>query len=189
MFASIAAIELLGERSSDEVVNQADCVSMRPPPPDCQVAAVAPEFVPGDPGFTSPTTAPPIPEPPPTATVGPVTVPPDPVPTGEPWLVSVAVSVAFPASEPPLSELPPVPVRARVRLVDPATPTAFLPISEFVTCVTDIFGACDLEYTVPGAPFPDVPALRIDQVVVDSVPPAVVNPPGVSIDVLRPPLP
>lgn len=195
VFAAAASIEFLGERGAAEVVNQADCVSMRPPPPECQVASVAPENNPTIPGFVTPTTSVSVPGPFPLGDVdGAVTITPDPLlplPSGAPWSVSVPVSVLVevtmdPLPDPPFEPVGSVEVRARVRLVDGlADPPAFLPVSEFVTCVTDVTGRCTLVYDVP--PFENMPALRIDQFVVNSVPPGGFA--TAAVDVIRPPLP
>jgi len=47
---AIPAIDYLTERSREEVANQADCVSMRPPPASCQLPAVPPPPQPEDGG-------------------------------------------------------------------------------------------------------------------------------------------
>ncbi|MCC5951971.1 MAG: hypothetical protein JJU45_07730 [Acidimicrobiia bacterium] len=45
---SIPATQALTDRSSQEVANQADCISTRPPPPGCQLPAIPPPPDPDD---------------------------------------------------------------------------------------------------------------------------------------------
>jgi len=189
VFAAVASIEFLTDRSDREVNNQADCVSMRPPPPSCQVGAIPPNFVPNDPGYSTPTTAPPVGPPAPQATVVlPALAGPTPAPPDTTWFVEVAVSVQTPAvADPPFPAQPlaGAPVSARVRLVDPANPAVFLGFSEFVSCTTDASGSCTLRYDVI-APFLSVNALRVDQITVNTSPAAAITPANLAIDAVRP---
>src|SRR5690606_13650517 len=57
--ASLGAIEYLNNESKKETREQATCIAMRPPPPDCQIPTAATTTTAPDPD------APPPPEPPP----------------------------------------------------------------------------------------------------------------------------
>ena len=147
---SLAALEQLSDTSESEMDNQIDCVSLRPPPPECQLPAVTTTSS-TTPTPTTATTAPPPPELVPTYQV----VEQDESEPGEPWWFTFRVLVHTPSTDDnPIEEpVPGVTVRARVRMVDPSTtppPLIFLPQEFFPNCTTDENGECELTFESPG---------------------------------------
>jgi len=137
LVGSFGTIQVLEQRSDDEVNRQADCISTRPPPPSCQPRTV--------------TTLPPSSVPPTTTTTQPQVAgtltfltpriedlsPPD----GR-W--DAIVDVSLQADGPPPSPFPGATVRVKVTITAPANPTPF-----FKDCVTAPDGMCELRFTTP----------------------------------------
>jgi hypothetical protein len=137
LVGSFGTIQVLEQRSDDEVNHQADCISTRPPPPSCQPRTV--------------TTPPPTIVPPITTTTQPqitakVTFlnprtedlsPPD----GR-W--DAVVDASLQVDGPPPSPFAGAIVRVKATIVTPANPTPF-----FIDCVTALDGTCELRFTTP----------------------------------------
>ena len=167
---SLGAVQFLSESASNEIDNQALCVSDRPPPTDaladerCRFAATPADLVTPDPNIVPPTTAAPNPNPDVySATAGPT----DQTVAGM-WTVFQPVTVNRQVWSDPLPPVEPAPgirVRARIQFQDPNNPSQNLPDPGFTDCVTDGLGQCTLEFTVP---FPDVAQVTLLVIGVDA---------------------
>lgn len=172
--AALGAIEFLDAQSRNEINNQADCVSMRPPPASCQLTAITTTTTVVPPPTTSTTAPLPAEAEPIVRAVPPARASVDPAPR---WIeLDVSVSETQPVDlgggEAPVAGAV---VRAEVLLVDPvAMPEAYLPDEFFVNCTTGATGQCTLRFDVP---FTDVTKLRMDVTSVDApVPPVFPSP-------------
>jgi Flp pilus assembly pilin Flp len=173
---SIGAIEFLQAQSEEEIDNQADCVSDRPPPSGCSFAPVPSDVSFPDPGYSPPTSAPPNAEDIPTFAIG---VGSDTV-TGTAWGIDLPVSLVKSVSaDPPVPDepVPGVRIRAEIRLQDPLDPSADLALVGNTECTTDAAGECTLHYDVP---FEDVDIARMRIIGIDTNPAPPV-PPDVAI--------
>jgi hypothetical protein len=138
---SATAIQGLTDASEDEVANEMDCVSTRPPPPSCQLRSVATTTT--DPSATTSSSIPPTT----TSSTTTTTAPPPSIMT---WSgVATVVGTQWMAEATPVITQDGQPVegatvRVRVSITNP-----FLPITEEISCVTDSSGTCVLSYTVP----------------------------------------
>lgn len=165
---SLGAMDFLSDSADREIDNQVDCVSERPPPPECQLVAVTTSTT-LDPTPTTATTAPPVEEKAPVLIERGRTF----SNPGDPWWVATQVELTLESNDdvPIISPLPGVTVRARVRLVEPGSvspPYALLPQEFFISCTTDAAGQCELRFDVP---FDDVDRLHFTYTAVDSSPP------------------
>lgn len=170
---SIGAINLLQSSAETEVNNQADCVSMRPPPAGCGYSPIPEAISFPDPGVTPPTMAPPVGEPPPTLVLGVGKKEND--PNG--WKITLPLQIQTGViQEPPTDEQPGiagVEVLALIEFADPYNPTQFDPQSTWpATCTTDDEGRCEISIVV----YPDVPKARISITDVRYTPAAVFPP-------------
>lgn len=160
---SMGVINLLQASAENEVNNQADCVSMRPPPPECGYSPIPAAISYADPGVTPPTMAPPEDDPPPVLLIdaGRKEY------SGPNWTVILPVKLRTGVEqEPPTDEPPGIPgiqIVAKVELGDPYVPGAYLPDPWFADCVTLDEGKCDLTFMVP---YTDVNRVRMT---IDSV--------------------
>ena len=148
LVGSLGVIELLGEKSDEEVNRQADCISTRPPPPGCQPRSV--------------TTLPPTSIPPTSV----VTTAPPPEVTATATFVNgriedqvdgiwdAVIEVLFETDAEPASPYGGATVRARVTIVAPSNPNPF-----FIDCLTEADGTCELRFTTPA---PGITELRIE---------------------------
>lgn len=131
---SLGAVTQLTAASEDEIRNQADCVSFRPPPPECQIPTVeTTTTIGGGPGTTSP----------PTSVVPPSADPafadPRSEATAANWAALVDVSVTSGGS--PVAG---VEIRVRVQMTQPSSGQPF-----FLSCTTDASGTCTIRFDVP----------------------------------------
>jgi Flp pilus assembly pilin Flp len=166
---SIAAINFLQTASSDEVANQADCVSTRPPPASCQAAPIitttTASTVP-----TTATTAPPTT--PTTAATTTSTVPPNTstwtgVATSidaDFWYAEATLDVRTAGSSPVEGAV----VRVRWRLTNPVYPDQFT-----TECTTTAAGTCTVRFDVPYA---GVLQIEARVLTIDSTPPVATLP-------------
>lgn len=148
--ATLGSIEYLENQASDEIDNQADCVSTRPAPPECGFAPVPSEVSFPDPGYSPPTSAPPvagsIPEFDASVSPGPQHAL---TPNG--WEIWRTVELLMPTNTDPPSPPSPVAgiwVTAEVRQADPADADVWLPDRHQIQCQTDANGRCELRWTV-----------------------------------------
>lgn len=163
--ASAGAIRSLSDASEDEVANEMDCVSTRPPPPSCQVRAVTTTTT--DPSATTSSTEPP-------STSSTTTLPPTDmgwtgtaVTVGGTWRADAAISLTN-GGEPVEGAT----VTIRVVITEPQ-----IPVTYEISCTTDAAGQCTASFTVPtdlGAP---VTGVRFSVLDVTS-PQPVETPPG-----------
>jgi hypothetical protein len=140
---SIGAMEFLTDSASNEVNNQAVCVSDRPPPSDvdnaCQFAPVPADVTYPDPNIVPPTTAP-IVEFPDIYTIAAGAS--EDEDDGTVWVLRLPVTVFVEIQEPPAPAegAGGIEVRARVRLNGT--------FEDYTACVTGPTGECTLEYGV-----------------------------------------
>lgn len=143
--ASAGAIRYLEDRTGDEVDNQAECISQRPPPTTCQIPAATPSGDPvnpggpGDPGGGGP----------PSSSVADISAPsvsagPPGTPAGTTYDIEVTYAItddSVPTPEPITGEI----VTAQVVVTQSS---AAHRIGEFfyVECVTDSSGTCTFEF-------------------------------------------
>jgi hypothetical protein len=181
---SLAALQFLSESASNEIENQALCVSDRPPPTDsmaderCQFAPTPTDLIAPDPSIVPPTTAPPNPNP----DVYAVAAGPTDQEVDGMWTIFQPVSLTVQTWADPLPPVEPAPgirIRARIQLRDPNNPPNNLPDPGFTDCVTDGAGECTLEFTVP---FPDVVQVTLLVIGVDSPNPPASVPPMATFD-------
>jgi hypothetical protein len=175
---SLGALGFLNDSASNEIENQAVCVSDRPPPTDqladdrCRFAPVPTNVTAPDPNVVPPTTAPPNPNP----DVYAIAAGPTDQDVDGAWTVIQPVSLTLEVwQDPPAGPQPAagIRIRARIQMRDPVSGEN-LPDPGFTDCVTDSDGECTLEYTVP---FPDVAQVTLLVIGVDSPnPPASVPP-------------
>lgn len=144
--ASLGAIEFLQNQSQEEIDNQAECVSDRPPPGECAFAPVPSDVSFPDPGYSPPTSAPPNPDLVPTLALG--TPEQDDPPL--PWQVRRSVTLTRAVvADPPQPDEPVSGIRVRglIRVTDPASPPDVL-YTFPVECFTGADGTCTLVYNV-----------------------------------------
>ncbi|HET8896066.1 MAG TPA: hypothetical protein VFN04_02255 [Protaetiibacter sp.] len=146
--ASLGAVEFLQRQSENEINNQAECVSNRPPPTgDCAFAPVPSDVSFPDPGFSPPTSAPPNPDTVPSITLNPTPEQDNPP---LPWQVRRSVTLTQSVTaDPPLPDEPVAGVRIRglIRVTDPLSPPNVL-YTFPVECTTAADGTCTLAYNV-----------------------------------------
>lgn len=154
--ASLGVIEALEDDTSDEVANQADCISTRPPPPSCQPAALVPldgsgGGAGGDPGGGIVTPSQSASFDPPTGTgeasrgSGPV------------FAVTIDLDLRDASNQPIANQ----PINAQV-VYSGAGPTRTGQFF-YVSCTTDDAGSCTMAFD---SGFPDVTQLSFDVVAV-----------------------
>jgi Flp pilus assembly pilin Flp len=164
---SIGAVQFLTDRSEDEIANQADCVSSRPPPSSCAYAPIPSDVSVPDPGFNPPTSAPPNAAEIPTFTIGVSSDTPAPALT---WALDMPVSLVRQVSaDPPVPDEPiqGVRIRAEIRMEDPLNPSNDIAFVGNTDCVTDAAGECTLHFDVP---FDDVDVARMRIIGIDTTP-------------------
>lgn len=153
--ASIGAAQFLEDETADEVDNQADCLSTRPPPVSCQseplVAAGGNNQSSSGPGGGGGT---PTSEP---AIIGP-TVDVATAPDGARYRVTVGVDLFEDPPPPPTIPLEGVVMTAQVTISQSTVPSR---IGEFfyVDCTTDASGHCDFDFD---SRFDDVDQVSFD---------------------------
>lgn len=166
---SILAIDYMSTEASDEVANQADCVSKRPPPPECQIEPILTTTTSEDPSTTSstfptttPSTDPPSTDPPPPPNTASWTG----VSTGnsQNWTATATITVQTAGGQPAAG----VAVRVQWRITDPNVGEVF-----YETCVTDASGVCSVQFTPPYEGVGEVTA-TVDNI--DSDPPVTTKP-------------
>lgn len=158
---SIAAINALDSRGREQVVNQAECVSMRPPPPGCQITPITTSTTETGPPITGSTMPPAEPATPRLSVSGEARVWNSTSPEDYLWAeFDVRLSRRIPddygAGEDPV---PGVVIRAEARMRNPASPAHWLPEIAYPSCQTDLSGLCTIRFDVP---FDDVRSVRID---------------------------
>lgn len=168
---ALGAMDALTDAASDEIDNQAVCVSDRPPPDSDNACEFAP--VPEAIEYPDPSVLPPNWQPNDeladiytiTASLKEEEV------VGGVWYLRLPVTVFVEVQEPPVPAegAEGIPVRARLRLNDT--------IEQFTECVTDLDGDCTLEFPVDQADVNHVTMLVID---VGSNPPPEEFPPMVT---------
>jgi Flp pilus assembly pilin Flp len=165
--ASIGAVEFLTNQSEDEIANQADCVSNRPPPSSCGYAPIPSDVSVPDPGFSPPTSAPPNADEIPIFTIG---ISSDTPPPALTWTLDMPVSLVRQVSaDPPLPDEPVqgVRIRAEIRMEDPLNPPNNIAFVGATDCVTDAAGECTLQFDVP---FDDIDIARMRIIGIDTSP-------------------
>lgn len=163
---SLGAVEFLTNQASDEINNQADCVSARPAPAACAYAPVPSDVTFPDPGFNPPTTVAPNPALVPTFAV----IPPGRNDVTVGWAVELDVELVLPVHTDPPTDPDPMPgvrVRAEITMRDPADPTQDLAERGFTDCTTGSDGLCTLRYDIPYA---DVDNVKVRIIGVDTTP-------------------
>lgn len=161
---SIAAINALDSRGREQVVNQAECVSMRPPPPGCQITPITTSTTETGPPITGSTMPPAEPATPRLTSSGAARVSQvDEIPRWAEFDVELGreIPIDYGGGEEPLVG---VAVRAEARMVDPSSPAHYLTEIFYPFCVTDDSGRCAIRFEVP---FDDVNKIRIDVKQVD----------------------
>jgi hypothetical protein len=162
----ITAGQALTDASEDEVANEMDCVSMRPPPPSCQLRAVSTTTT--DPSATTSSTIPP-----PTTTT---TTPPPPTDmtwtgvastSGSTWRADATITLSSGGS--PVAGAT---VTIRVTITEPQ-----IPVTYEISCTTDGSGTCVASFVVPDNLGVTIDEVQFEVIDVDS-PQPVVTPPG-----------
>ncbi len=156
--ASLGAFQALGDATENEVDNEADCISTRPPPSSCLRSAIPP---------TTTTTIGPGPTTPPTSPPGPpetVTIDPNPTitttPAGSRWDVEAVLQLTDDSTPPDSLEDEVVTVQVTFTgSTVPARVGQFI----FVECVINGAGQCTLRFD---SQYADVTQLSIDVVAV-----------------------
>lgn len=154
---SIAAINALDSRGREQVINQAECVSMRPPPPGCQITPITTSTSLAPP-ITGSTLAPAEPTTPKLTAVGAARVSePSEMPRWAEFDVKLGreIPIDYGGGEEPVVG---VAIRAEARMVDPSSPAHYLPEVAYPFCVTDSMGTCTISFDVP---FDDVTEISI----------------------------
>lgn len=155
LVGSIGVIQTLEDGTSDEVDNQAECLSERPPPPSCQATPLVPTTTTTTPPSTS-TTSPPVTTPPPVASFpGDFSTPS--VDNSDPNTFGLASDLVI------LDEdgNPVAGLEGTIRWVI-TQPSARAGQFGFEECVTDASGLCAFDFTVPS----DVTQFQLDLVTV-----------------------
>lgn len=151
VIASLGVINTLEDDTGDELDNQADCISSRPPPPSCQLEPLAPTTVPsggggGDDGGGGSGT-------PEQATLGPA-----PTVTTSPGVtdydVEAVLTVTDDAGDPIAGEVISIRVEVTQSLLPSRVGSFF-----FVDCVTDDAGVCTASFD---SRWPDVTEVSFD---------------------------
>ena len=176
---AIGAVQFLQDESDQEVNNQADCVSSRPPPSGCNYAPVPSEVSHPDPAYTPPPTPAPPPVASPRATLGGMAII-----SPNPWTVSGPVHVETQPLGDPLP--PPTPnqgVKVRASVVMYYADDSQVLGGFGTECVTNGAGDCNLEFTVPDDL---VTKIRMTVIGVDSSPAAELPTPNSWGEVVRP---
>jgi hypothetical protein len=138
--ACIGSLQYLEDETGEEVDNQAECISTRPPPPSCQIPAAAPapdpsnpSGVSGDPGSGSPATA--------VANIStPVVGPQAPTPSGT-YDIDVTVNLTDDTAAPIQGQI----VTAQV-VVTQATSATRVGDFFYVDCTTADDGSCTFSF-------------------------------------------
>lgn len=138
LVGALGTIELLDQKSKQEVNHQADCISTRPPPPGCQPRTVTTLPPPIVPPTSAPTTTPP---PGATGTASFLNGRIEDLPGGT-W--DAIVDASFQVDTDPVTPYGGATVRVRVTITAPANPTPF-----FIDCMTALDGTCELRFTTP----------------------------------------
>lgn len=160
---SLVAIDLLTESASDEIDNQAECISDRPPPDDeCGFAPVPEEIEVPDPGESPPVSAPPV-----EAARPSVAIDADGIFVDDVWTVTFEAALTRPVSADPPMPDEPVPGATVVVRIEAHIIGGDWQTFDVTSCITGAAGTCELIFTAPA----DVDGVQFHVVNVASDPP------------------
>jgi hypothetical protein len=168
---SVGALQVLSDASGDEVANEMDCVSTRPPPPSCQLRAVSTTTT--DPSATTSSTVPP--------STSSTTLP----PTAMAWTgQSIVDGTTWRAEADVVLTNEGNPVAGATVTIRVIVTAPQIPVTYEISCVTDAAGTCAASFTVPEDLGVTITAVRFRVVDVDS--PQPVDDPPPDLDFVTP---